>query len=51
MIMKSYSENPKFLLFSSLAENKAEKSVCCGKKSCCEKYKRKGKHCKSCPKL
>ncbi len=23
---------------------------CCVLKKCCEKYKKKGKHCKSCPK-
>ena len=24
--------------------------ACCKKSKCCEKYKRKGKHCKKCPK-
>jgi len=25
--------------------------ICCGKKDCCKKYKKKGNHCKKCPKL
>lgn len=25
--------------------------ITCKKKNCCKKYKRKGKHCKKCPKI
>jgi hypothetical protein len=39
---------PQFPLFQ---ENE-ESWVCCGKKkNCCKSYKKKGKHCKKCPKL
>lgn len=35
----NYSYSPKYMAQS-----------CCKKSNCCEKYKRKGKHCKKCPK-
>ncbi|MCB9075084.1 MAG: hypothetical protein H6552_06070 [Chitinophagales bacterium] len=35
----NYSYSPKYMTQS-----------CCKKSNCCEKYKRKGKHCKKCPK-
>ncbi|WP_266363661.1 hypothetical protein [Tellurirhabdus rosea] len=31
-------------------ENPFMGGACCVLKKCCEKYKRKGKHCKKCPK-
>lgn len=42
------SDLPEFPLFA-----KCEVTFeCCGKKkNCCKSYKKKGKHCKKCPKL
>lgn len=39
-----------FLLFSE--DIPVLDGGCCGKKSkCCKNYKKKGKHCKKCPKI
>lgn len=35
----------------SLSEDLLGEEVTCKKKNCCKKYKRKGKHCKKCPKI
>ena len=34
----------------SFGDNPFLGETCCVLKKCCEKYKRKGKHCKKCPK-
>ncbi len=39
------------LSFPLFQESTTEFSCCGKKKSCCKSYKKKGKHCKKCPKL
>lgn len=46
-----YQERTSLLANQDFALEVSEFSICCGKKKCCKKYKKKGKPCKSCPKF
>ncbi|MBD0401183.1 hypothetical protein [Flammeovirga sp. EKP202] len=35
----------------SVEGDELSSEITCKKKNCCKKYKRKGKHCKKCPKI
>ncbi len=41
----------KLLEMLALPSEEFTEEVTCKKKNCCKKYKRKGKHCKKCPKI
>lgn len=47
----SASSNLSFIAATQDEFMACEIENCCKKSDCCKKYKKKGKHCKKCPKL